>query len=411
MISIQNKLRLSNIAKKLTLTKDLLASTSEMSRGSLLNRITATLSFGSQVISNLLPDIDVLDIVRAEGYNYLPFPSTLLFKEILSSLTPEHLYIPSGSTPIDVSIYESSVAFIKTSSETYGPYIKDINSAKKLIKAQTWSNNRLVLSASMGTNWNTNFTLKPISSLTELIGSPTPEDIASLLREAGTNSTLLLVGPSGNGKSALAYHTATALAGSESTLLKIDNSTIKLCSASDIHQIVEWLQPDILLLDDIQDKMSSLLELLENSTATHTICTYMTDNIKYTSNAPGTLYFPGLRPGRVDEVLYIGLPDSVKRKQILNHYLAQPWQDDLVNELVEYTYGLSCAYLAKCARKFEQKHATWKQEIDKIRLSAPLLVEKKETTNTESTTTEDTVPESSGLAVINDYKTVIGFAK
>lgn len=72
----------------------------------------------------------------------------------------------------------------------------------------------------------------------------------------------------------------------------------------------------------------------------------------------GASYSPGVRPGRVDEVVALRRPDAAERSEIIDlvvHH-SGPELTAIVDEVAAMTEGLSGAYLAEVARDSGARH-------------------------------------------------------
>jgi SpoVK/Ycf46/Vps4 family AAA+-type ATPase len=178
----------------------------------------------------------------------------------------------------------------------------------------------------------------------------------------------MFIGPTGSGKSTIAHHIAAQARGPNSKVLKLDDASVSVASSKEIRHLVELLKPDVLLLDDIQERLAPLLEVLENVRGVFLVLTFMLDK-KIDPKKPGALYFPGMRPGRVDHVFYIGLPDEAKRNEILRSYIKHI-RDDYA-EFLALSAGFPSAYLHKAALMYESQ--TWRDGLVHLIACAPDL--------------------------------------
>ncbi len=138
-----------------------------------------------------------------------------------------------------------------------------------------------------------------------------------------------------------------------------------------------------MILDDIQtiiDHESTMLSLLdefkEKLSKTLIISTYMLepkDQYLVGDNGvvkPGTFYFPGMRPGRIDEIIFLPPPDKINRRKILLCYMKPEY---VTEEILENSRGLSGAYLKELATRIETHgFDSWKQEINNLFMSSPI---------------------------------------
>lgn len=88
---------------------------------------------------------------------------------------------------------------------------------------------------------------------------------------------------------------------------------------------------------------------------------------------PGKLYWPGMRPGRIDEIILMPLPDAAKRAKVLSLYLGKAGLPQThLEAFVDATEGLSGAYLARFVDRL-QLHGmgSWEHEVERLRWQAP----------------------------------------
>ena len=204
----------------------------------------------------------------------------------------------------------------------------------------------------------------------------------------GYSRTLLLIGPSGVGKTVLVRLLAASFG--HTRLLKITSSAIKRMVAGDLLDLVDALKPSVLLLDDVplndggpeaSDDWLALLEALHGRCRL-TALTFMED--------PGQVYrrgqggegkgrnsFGGIRPGRVDETARLKAPDKRIRRAILEAYgseerlglTGEDW-----DKLLEATQGLTGAYLRELVDRLAH-HGTkkWQKEVESLLWQSPVL--------------------------------------
>lgn len=208
-----------------------------------------------------------------------------------------------------------------------------------------------------------------------------PEEIALRLKREG-NGSLLIVGPTGVGKSFLARHVSEAL-GERS--LTVSGDTLGEVSVSMVLSIVEVFRPGVVILDDIPNsnetrrKMLAVTEALHERGEAKVILTLMTD--REVEIKRGAAFIDGLRPGRVDEVLILNPPDEEGRKIFLKAFLdieRVGW----VDWLAKRSEGLSPAYLRELGLRVNALGAgitegKVQEELDSLLLLAPPLEGKK----------------------------------
>lgn len=151
---------------------------------------------------------------------------------------------------------------------------------------------------------------------------------------------IFLVGPTGAGKTSL------------SLSILPEKAKVLSVAAEDLSwaiDVVTWLQPDVLLIDDVQldprdlnrPVARALSQLAQEDVLV--VVTQMADDIEPTSaEDPGALYLPGIRPGRIDKVVYLYAPSHAERMEILEFYGCDP---SICRPLADLTTGLTGAFL------------------------------------------------------------------
>lgn len=195
------------------------------------------------------------------------------------------------------------------------------------------------------------------------------------------SGALMLVGGSGSGKSSLARAIGAEIA-ADSRVLRVDGDSVGVLTSSVIAGAVELMKPDLLILDDVQSMMGTpgLMSLLEVMRDGFTVLTYMDTEPRKPGR--GTLHFAGMRPGRIDEIVYVETLDDIGRRDVLDYYFGRSCPLDTADmiALVSLTEGLSGAYLMELVRRIQLFGVDdWRSEVESVLRAAPALpVEKTE---------------------------------
>lgn len=262
-----------------------------------------------------------------------------------------------------------------------GPFIRgDDQILIEQITRCIWSNERDLQLVQKLSGWYYKaygkFDLAPVQQPGPYIGKRTAKDYLQRLRRYGDQPrTILIEGPSGVGKSVLARHIATAIAGCRRTL-RMPGRNLQFWNPNELPQIVKYLQPAILLIDDVNLSSDSknLLEIFESLRVDGrtTIVTRMID-VGNAERKPGGMYIEGMRPGRIDEVITLRAPSREDRELILRHYFGHhPPSEQVIARILNKTDGLTGAYLAEIAGRITfHGEESWEEEVDEVLYFAP----------------------------------------
>lgn len=150
-------------------------------------------------------------------------------------------------------------------------------------------------------------------------------DRCRLFQNKGRSRKILFYGPPGTGKTSIARQLAADIGCGRG--MRIDPKVIKQANSRSLLQLLDLLQPSVLMMDDLDRTRSdseALLHYLERlkgvstmdergSWAGKLIVTGTVNTIK-------TLDPALLRPGRFDEVQYVGPPGLGHRRALLRHF-------------------------------------------------------------------------------------------
>lgn len=208
------------------------------------------------------------------------------------------------------------------------------------------------------------------------------EDIAKF-KEKNIQRSYLLFGPPGTGKSTFCLE-ATAKSGG--TFVKLNKNFIENLESSNAKQLLNYLNPSTIVIDDIDrisgsSNMQLLLQILEDVKTMPGMPVLMA-TANYLRNMDQAM----LRPGRFDELIEFAAPTVEERAEFITFYLkklgvAEPNAED-VDKLAKATNGMTQAFLKEYCYIYTIEDNNVESALQKIEVRKKFLP-KARRTNTE----------------------------
>jgi ATPase family associated with various cellular activities (AAA) len=389
---------------KLKLADELLKLRMSARLGGPLDKILATISAIGLVSDEAFPNASSWRAIEDSGHQFLymgigGFLCDLLYKSDLS----KHI-VNVGDSPgsdqaivrwptLDISAIYDGTKFSEGPFGTPGSEVRLQKAVQDIIWKQGKDFMLAVKPETPGSYFKQGadrFSLEEMPAPGAYLGEKPVSWYAQRLSVHGASEprSALLIGPSGAGKSVLARLIAKELSpGTSTRTLKIASNVLKTCRYDEVLSLVQSLKPTVLLLDDCNlsdskytEEFLAILEALHQPGCL-VFVTMMTEK-KPDDIKRGSLCFPGMRPGRIDESFVLGYPDEALRAKIISHYMGDaPRVDNLYEEVAKATEGVTGAYLREIARRIVVFGSpNWEEEVQRVMLTAPAIeaVPKKE---------------------------------
>ena len=353
--------KLDNMVRGLQLAKD--------AQG--LPRIVALASVVGNVLDVLLPSNDTLELLAELGWVRAARHSgvlKLVRKLLEAQCAPERIRVPStyhGEQPATLSVWYEEGEPVVVIARLYNEDTlleKRPGTVARLL-GEAWSDAPAwAVEVTRSLTGDDRYELVPLREVEAPVG-PQAEELRRWLKRPSTGTrVVLIVGPTGAGKTTLAR---TALG--EVRTLQIPANLGHRAAL----ELAALMRPGVLLLDDLvlgeglDAGFAALLDRLHGHVPL-VLATLMDDSLTAESaRRPGALYWPGMRAGRLDRVVFLAPPELAARKAILAHY-------GLVsNEVAELSAGLTGAFLQELARRIREEPGTVAEHVAQLRAQAP----------------------------------------
>ena len=383
--------------------KEILKTIHSAREGGLVSQGLAAITSAGIVVDTLYPGESAWEVFRNMGMVSSDLRVGGFLCEVLMASEVPRAVVHQGLTSI-------GIVWLKPNGEPlvgaiyggakfdYGPFLPIKDSEEELyetVREVVWNKGDELMLSTLRSAESTyrgagRFILEDIEPLGHLVGKRRPEWYAKRLAKYRPGPrTVLLRGPTGVGKSVLARHASKLRNPGGAQTLKIDSNVLKGCSHGELLGLVRALQPTVLLLDDLDltcrengERFLALLETLRDPHCLVFITMMTAPGEREELPKPGDWHFPGIRPGRVENVWTLYLPDPEEREEILRLYATEfdlDLPDDLMEQLVEATDLLSGAYLRRVADELATHGiGDWRDEVNQVLYTADIPKEKGE---------------------------------
>ncbi|MCP4806014.1 MAG: hypothetical protein GY913_34500 [Proteobacteria bacterium] len=354
--------RLDAMVRSLTLARD--------AKG--LPRLLALMSVAGNVLDILMPERDTVEVLGDLGWTTVAQHAGVLrlLREHMTAITkPERVRVPGsypGEEGTEVLVWHGPQRPVAALVKQHGhdQLLENRPGAFAELLGRLWTEHPgLAVEAQNTLAGVERLSLVPLRAVTAPVG-PAAEELREWLRSPAEGTrVVLIVGPTGAGKTTMAR---TA----------IPNGRVLQIAASMGHQaaleLTALLCPEVVLLDDLvlgdglDAGFAALLDRLHGHVPL-VVATLMDDTLTAASaHKPGALYWPGMRAGRLDRVVFIAPPDADGRRAILAHH---GLFDD---EAVRLSAGLTGAFLEELARRrLREPSRALAEVVTELRAQAP----------------------------------------
>ena len=357
--------------------------------GGALSAILAWSTIVGNVLDSAIEDESLYEFMHKEGYRLINTPIRGFLAELLTLDTLPTRTSSRSSNEIRYWGDNEEIAAVyseDTGSYYRGPFTKgsDTELLMQFIARNAWTHPELLLVEDKEQRYNPGgqdrFSLAPLPELGPYISKkPIDYYVNRIKRYGNSPRTILIEGPTRVGKSVLARNIAKKLSDESgfANTLKIDGTSLMWWNPTEIKDIVRYLRPNILLIDDIDMRSSfNLLSILESLRIEGSIVfiTRMIDTGFPEERRPGDRYIEGMGPGRIDEIFTLYRHDAEERDMILRYYYNE---SNIIipkahAQIVEATEGLTGGYLSEIVKRLDvHGEENWEEEVRNVLYFAP----------------------------------------
>lgn len=351
-----------------------------LQEGGPLRRGLAALAVTAHLAEALLPDTDPEALLEQQGWKQVSKHRAVdkLLLRLLRMRPSRQISLPQRSgrnnSRSTLEIWEMkgepAVAAIKGWNDW--EVLERRPGATRTLLSDMWEEHKVWVVGRQGMGGELN--LSPVASKAEQPIGQQSKAMQAWVREPSDRTRIaLIVGPTGAGKTSLAR---TALG--EQRVLQLPS---RIVNTDALVELASVLQPGVVLLDDVvlsrgglDQELAGLMDRLQGRVEL-VIATFMDDALtREEAWRPGGLYWPGMRAGRLDRVVFLPPPGLEERQEILAHYGVS---EDKLSILAGLTEGLTGAFLRHLA-KLSAAHAVTElpELVHQMRAQAPAAFSK-----------------------------------
>jgi hypothetical protein len=332
-------------------------------------RAVAAVSIVSQLADLVHSMWGFEDLIVAAGWQIVPLPSdahaTLLSRlRTFAVALPEVEDEDGENMGVLTWMDEDGVAVVMaTESKWNGKFAEAQPGAlDALVGRHIWCQSILEIMAATDDDGRSSTTLTARGEIDRVLIGGKVAEVEQACMVGEEPRVVAVLGATGSGKTSSVYQ---ALKGRR-VLCNVGN----VLSPSGLLTLERTLKPDVVILDDLEmsddfdARLGQALDRLHEEVSLVVITVMLDQFLTLEEMQAGDMYWSGMRPGRIDQFVFIGKLSAADRERVLDLYDCPV---AALAEAVEATHGLSAAYLREVALRLSRGGGV----ADNVRLQAP----------------------------------------